>query len=91
MSDGGPAVITSHAGSIDVLVTISEDMAAGNIAIPHAWGHAGGWQRANRAGGATSNALASPEPSALEPLAGMTVLSGIPVRLEPVPPSPAPG
>jgi hypothetical protein len=71
-------------------VSVTEDMLAGNIAVPHAWGHRGGWRRANRAGGSTSNVLASPEPDALEPLAGMTVLSGIPVRLVRLVPRPTP-
>lgn len=79
---GDLATLVSRAGSIEVDVTVSADMTQGNIAVPHAWGHAGGWQRANRAGGATSNVLASARPEDLETLAGMTVLSGIPVRLE---------
>jgi hypothetical protein len=33
--------------------------------------------------------LASSEPEDLEPLAGMSFLNGIPVRLEPVAPAPA--
>jgi formate dehydrogenase len=89
IADGDRAMLTSRAGSIDVEVSLSEDMTPGNIAVPHAWGHHGGWQRANRAGGATSNTLASSDPTELEPLAGMTVLSGIPVRLEPIRTAPA--
>jgi anaerobic selenocysteine-containing dehydrogenase len=96
IADGDHAVLASRAGEIEIEVSVTEDMLAGNIAVPHAWGHRGGWRRANRAGGSTSNVLASPEPDALEPLAGMTVLSGIPVRLDrlaprltpPTPPTP---
>jgi formate dehydrogenase len=82
VADGDRAALVSRGGTIEVEVAVTDDMHPGNIAVPHAWGHRGGWQRANRAGGSTSNVLASPEPAALEPLAGMTVLSGIPVRLE---------
>ena len=59
-------------------------MKRGTIAIPHGWGHNGGWQTANAAGGANVNLLASSEPEDLERLAGMAFLNGIPVRLEPV-------
>jgi formate dehydrogenase len=59
-------------------------MTDGTVALPHGWGHRGGWQVANAAGGANSNVLASAEAEDLEPLAGMAFLNGIPVRLEPV-------
>ena len=42
----------------------------------------GGWRRANAAGGANVNELASSDPDDLEQLAGMAHLNGIPVRLE---------
>ncbi len=57
---------------------------AGTIAVPHGWGHDGGWRVANAAGGANTNALASSEPQDLERLAGMAHLNGIEVRIEPV-------
>jgi formate dehydrogenase len=81
--DGGAANIASSSGSIDVVVAVTDEMTPGTIAIPHGWGHAGGWQRANRAGGRSSNLLASGANADLEALAGMSVLNGIPVRLEP--------
>ncbi|HEX3613662.1 MAG TPA: hypothetical protein VHU88_18380 [Sporichthyaceae bacterium] len=55
-------------------------MIRGTVALPHRWGHAGGWQRANRAGGSTSNFLSS----RVEAISGTTVLNGIRVRLEAV-------
>ena len=57
---------------------------AGTIAVPHGWGHDGGWQVANAAGGANTNVLASSEPGDLERLAGMAHLNGIAVRIEAV-------
>ena len=80
--DGEAARITSDSGSITVNVRFTDDVSPGNVAIPHGWGHAGGWQRANAAGGANSNLLVSSE---VERLAAMSVLNGIPVRLEPGP------
>ena len=81
LEDGGPARITSESGTLTVTVRFNNDVSPGNVALPHGWGHAGGWQRANAAGGANSNILVSSE---VERLAAMSVLSGIPVRLEPV-------
>ena len=54
------------------------------MALPHGWGHRGGWQLANRAGGANVNQLAPSGPEHLERLAGMAHLNGIPVRVEAV-------
>ena len=54
----------------------------GTVALPHGWGHRGGWQLANEHGGANVNLLASSDPEDLEPLAGMAFLNGIPVRVE---------
>jgi formate dehydrogenase len=82
LSDGEQAVITSASGSITVPVTVTQDMSPGNIALPHGWGHSGGWKRANAAGGANSNVLASSASADIETLAGMSILNGIPVRLE---------
>jgi formate dehydrogenase len=82
--DGGRAVIRSKAGALEAAVKVTDEMSPGTVALPHGWGHKGGWKVANAAGGANSNLLASAEPEDLEPLAGMAFLNGIPVRLEPV-------
>jgi anaerobic selenocysteine-containing dehydrogenase len=80
-TDGDEIVIESASGAITMQVTITTDMTPGTIAIPHGWGHQGGWRRANAAGGANSNILASADEADIERLAGMSILSGIPVRL----------
>jgi formate dehydrogenase len=80
-SDGEELVIESASGSITIPVTITDDIRPGAVAIPHGWGHDGGWQLANRIGGVSSNLLASAEVDDIEPLAGMSVLSGIPIRI----------
>ena len=54
------------------------------MALPHGWGHRGGWQLANENAGVNVNLLASAEPEDLERLAGMALLNGIPVRVSPV-------
>jgi formate dehydrogenase len=67
-----------------VPVKVTDEMTPGTVALPHGWGHKGGWNVANDAGGVNVNLLASSDPDDLEPLAGMAFLNGIPVRLEPV-------
>jgi formate dehydrogenase len=86
LSDGDQAVITSPTGTIAVEVILTDDVGPATIAIPHGWGHHGAWQRANRSAGVNSNILASGRAEDLERLAGMSVLNGIPARLEPAGP-----
>lgn len=81
LTDGAMARIRSQAGSIQVPVTVTDDMVKGTVALPHGWGHNGGWKRANAAGGAISNLLASSQPADLERLAAMSVLNAIPVEV----------
>ena len=59
-------------------------MTAGTVALPHGWGHRGGWQLANSHAGANVNLLAGARPENLERPAGMAHLNGIPVRCVPV-------
>lgn len=80
--DGELVNVTSKAGAVEVPVSITDEMIAGTVALPHGWGHHGSWQRANAAGGVPSNHLASSAPEDLEQLAGMSVLNGIPVRVQ---------
>jgi formate dehydrogenase len=91
LAEGEEARITSNAGEIVVPITITDEMIQGTVALPHGWGHNGSWLRANAAGGATSNFLASSRPGDVEALSGTTVLNGIPVRIERVAAGPVGG
>jgi anaerobic selenocysteine-containing dehydrogenase len=84
IGDGDTVRVSSPHGQIDLTVRLTKDIVAGVVAIPHGWGHkgTGGWQVANRAGGANVNQLMSSAPEDLEPLAGMAWLTGVPVRVE---------
>jgi formate dehydrogenase len=82
VQEGDSVTITSKTGSIQVPVTITADMTQGTVALPHGWGHNGGWRRANAAGGVSSNQIASSRPEDLERLSAMSVLNGIPVRVQ---------
>ena len=84
LAEGDQAQLASKSGSVTVPVKVTDEMTPGTVALPHGWGHRGGWRVANDAGGVNVNLLASSDPDDLEPLAGMAFLNGIPVRLEPV-------
>jgi formate dehydrogenase len=85
IADGDAVRIRSRTGSIETAALVTDEIIHGTIAVPHGWGHReAGWQLANRVAGPNVNALASTDLDDLERVAGMTLLDGIPVRLEPV-------
>lgn len=83
LQDGDRASVKSPAAAIEVAIEVSDEMFPRNVALPHGWGHTGGggWQHANAIGGVSSNTLAGPYDGCVEPLAGMSVLNGIPVSV----------
>ena len=84
LEDGGEARLESKEGAVTVPVTVSDEMTPGTVALPHGWGHRGGWRLANSNAGVNVNLLAASGPDDLERLAGMAHLNGIPVRVSPV-------
>ncbi len=85
IEDGQTCRLASRHGLIEIAAMLSDEMSQGTVAVPHGWGHDGGWQQANAAGGVNVNELASTDPSDLERLAGMAFLNGIPVSVRPAP------
>jgi formate dehydrogenase len=85
LASGDRVRIVSAHGEIETEALLTDEIVEGTIAVPHGWGHReAGWQRANRAGGPNLNVLASSEIEDIERIAGMALLDGIPVRIEPV-------
>ena len=80
LEDGGKATLESKSAAVEVPVAVTDEMTPGAVALPHGWGHGGGWQLANANAGVNVNLLASGAPEDLEALAGMAHLNGIPVR-----------
>jgi anaerobic selenocysteine-containing dehydrogenase len=76
--------LESKSGAVEVPVKVTDEMTPGTVALPHGWGHRGGWRLANENAGANVNLLSSSDPDDLERLAGMAHLNGIPVRVAPV-------
>lgn len=83
LADGAAARLESKSGAVEVPVKVTDEMTPGTVALPHGWGHRGGWRLANEQPGANVNLLSSSDPDDLERLAGMAHLNGIPVRLAP--------
>lgn len=83
ITEGDLVRIVSVTGEGEVPASLSEDVGPGTVAVPHGWGHRdAGWRTANAAGGTNVNAIYSPRAQDLEPLSGMSHMSGVPVRLE---------
>jgi formate dehydrogenase len=82
LADGDRARIVSAAGAVETAVIVTDEMSVGTVALPHGWGHKGGWRLANSSVGVNVNLLAPSNPESLERLAGMAHLNGIPVRVE---------
>lgn len=82
LSDGEDAIVSSRTGEIRLPVRITDELRAGTVAIPHGWGHRGGWQGAVAAGGDISNRLTASAVGELEPIIGHAILNGVPVRVE---------
>lgn len=81
--DGDDVAVRSPYGKIALPVSLTEDIVAGTVAIPHGWGHrGGGWRIANQVGGANVNELTSNDPEDVESLSGMAWLTGIPIEVE---------
>jgi formate dehydrogenase len=81
IENGEEVSVTSRTGSIRVRAMVSDEMIAGTVALPHGWGHRGGWRLANAAGGANANILSSCLDEDVEQISGTTRLHGIPVRV----------
>lgn len=80
--DGDRATLSNRFGAIEVEVELSDDHRRGTVSYPHCFGHdTGGWQRANRAGGANVNILLGHGPDVVEAVSGTTLMDGIAVEV----------
>lgn len=83
ISEGDEVAVRSPFGKIALPATLTADIVAGTVAIPHGWGHrGGGWRVANSAGGVNVNDLTSNDPADVDALSGMAWLTGVPIEVE---------
>jgi anaerobic selenocysteine-containing dehydrogenase len=86
LQDGGRAVVTSSAGTVEAVVEVTDGILPGVVSLPHGWGHDVPGVRlstASRHPGTNSNVLTPPE---VDPLSGTAVLNGISVQIGPAQP-----
>ncbi len=81
IADGSAVIMRSQWGEIEVTVSLTDEVRRGCVAYPHGWGHAGGWNRANRQPGANLNAITPSQPEMAEQVSGMSWLEGFEIDL----------
>ena len=79
--DGADMRIRSPFGEVVVVAKVSDRMTRGNVALPHGWGHQGGWKMANERGGVNANILGSSSSAYWDNITGGSVLNGIPIHI----------
>ncbi len=84
LANGDTCRVSTTHGFVELPAFVTDEVGPGTVAIPHGWGHNGGWQIANAAGGVNVNEMLSTDIDDVERLAGMAHLNGVPVRIEPV-------
>ena len=75
--------VRSQTATVRLPLKALTDLLPGTVALPHGWGHqhATGLSHAAATAGVNVNLLAADGPDAIEPLAGMAHLTGIPVTV----------
>jgi formate dehydrogenase len=81
LCSGDEVELSTQTGSVRVRVEVTDKVAPGVVSYPHGWGHAGGWQAANDAGGANINLLFTADPASKDALSGASHLDGVPVAM----------
>ena len=77
------ARISSHVGSVEIAIEVTDAIMPGVVSIPHGWGHNQAGTKMDTArehAGVNTNILT--DENAIDPLSGNAVLNGIPVVVE---------
>lgn len=92
LAEGSYADVSTATATVRVPVALLDDLMPGTVALPHGWGHqhAKGLSVAGRTRGVNVNLLAADGPDSVDPVSGMSHLTGIPVTVRPAagPPDP---
>lgn len=83
IENGDRVRISNANAAIELAAEISDDVVPGTVSYPHGWGHAAGWDRANRTAGANVNQLAGTGTQWIEFVSGMSLIDCLTVTLEP--------
>lgn len=82
LDDGGPVLVASSVGEIEVPLQVSDEMRPGVVSIPHGWGHdvkGVGWSTAAANGGVNANVLT--DASLVDALSGNAAVNATWVRV----------
>lgn len=81
--DHDTVLCNSRFGSVSLVASVSDEVRPGTVCYPHGWGHEGrgSWQIANATGGRNISGLFGHGYEAMEAIAGMTIMDGIPVSV----------
>ena len=88
LRDGGPAVVRSRVGALDVEVRVTDEVMPGVVSLPHGWGHTYATNRRVASSDPGPNCNDLIDARVIEPLSGMAFLNGFPVAVEPAAGSP---
>lgn len=86
IKDGQKTRVSTRIGSIELLAKVTDDLMKGVVWIPHGWGRTvqAVPEMAVEKRGVNVNLITDDDWTKLEPLGGMVMLDGIPVKLEKV-------
>ena len=85
IADGDVVEISSRHGQILVpSALVTDEMMPGTLALPHGWGHEGGWQRAVAMGGGGYNQLTTNSAESADLPSGNATVNGISVKIRAV-------
>ncbi len=85
LTEGTFADVSTTTATVRVPVSLLDDLMPGTVALPHGWGHqhARGLSVASRTRGVNVNLLAADGKEHVDPVSGMSHLTGIPVEVRP--------
>ncbi len=84
LTENALADVRADHASIRLPVKLTQDLLPGVIAVPHGWGHqASGQKTARASSGVNVNLLARSGVAHVDPLSGMSTLTGLPVTVQP--------
>ena len=81
VSEGDDVLVESRGGELWAAARLTSDILHGVVSLPHGWSHHGSWRHATSLGGPNVNWPTPSGPDTLEPLAGMSHLNAVPVRV----------
>ena len=82
--DGSRIEVSSPTGSVEVAVSLTEDVARGVVVVPHGWGHATtGPRRARALAGANINAVVPGGAAQMDPVSGQAIMLAHEVEVRP--------